>query len=166
MAQREESWIEVVLEGRRELNGSVFSDEVMGVRSMLGEDSPSNYEMIYSNLEDEGNFLNCFRSILTLRAGFVHSGPHTTPSLPKALWKARLAVRHLGMHPSPAMSLLGASQGTPLSKAPLLCCKRGNDSNIQMQLSGEAEEAMCVKHFLLCLVLLLTPPCFSPFGLQ
>lgn len=52
--------------------------------------------------------------------------------------------------PSPAMSLW-ASQGTSLSKAPLLCCKWSNDSTFQTQLLGEAEEAMCVKHFIPCL---------------
>lgn len=92
---------------------------------------------------------------LTPRAGFVYGGPHTAPSPLEEVQKH--SVKHdllsdtLVCIPVQPCHCGGTSQGTPLSKAPLLCCKQGNDSTFQKQLSGEAEEAMCVKHFILCL---------------
>lgn len=107
MAEREESWSEVVSEGGRELNGSQGS-----VMEVMGEEhSPHNDEMICSNLENEGNFLDCFRGIPDSKGWFCPQwASHHTLSIqggPEALWKAWLAVRHLSMHPSPAMSLRG-----------------------------------------------------------
>lgn len=158
----------MISEGLREACRVPGSQWLEGLEtSMLGEALSGSYETICSNLENESNSSDSFSCIskgipdsrvLAFVYGDLHMASSPPQEVQKHAGKHGLDSDHLGANPSPATSLLQAfGQGTePLKTSISLSVNEGNNSIYQTELSGELEEAICVKHLVLRMVLFLT----------